>query len=52
MSDTQPATLKDVRDYFKQEGENLTDFGKEWKELSDKDKDDLKKGIGDGTFTY
>ena len=46
------ATLKDVRDYFKRDGEALTDFGKEWKELSDKDKDDLKRGLGDGSLTY
>lgn len=46
------ANLKQVRDYFKQEGENLTDFGKEWRDLSDKDKTDLKVGIGNGSLTY
>ena len=40
----EPATVKVVKDFSK--------FTAEWKELSEKDKDDIKKGIGDGTLDY
>jgi len=30
----------------------LTTFREEWKELSDADKDQLQKGIDDGTLNY
>jgi hypothetical protein len=46
------ATLKDVMNYFKKDGETTKDFTEQWKQLSDKDKDDLKKGLGDGTLNY
>lgn len=46
------ATLKQVADYFRKDGEPLSKFGDEWKQLSDADKADLKQGIGDGTLTY
>jgi hypothetical protein len=52
MANNTPGTLKDVRDYFKVEGQPLTQFGEEWKQLSDKDKAELKQGIGDGSLTY
>lgn len=47
-------TLKDVRDYFRLEGEPLTKFGEEWKQLSAQDKEDLKSGLGgdDPSLTY
>jgi hypothetical protein len=44
------ATIKDVKDFFGYS--NTTVFAADWKRLSDKDKDDLRNGIGDGTFTY
>lgn len=32
--------------------DNIATFRKEWAELSDKDKDQLKRGIGNGSLTY
>lgn len=48
------ATLKQIGDYFRQGDKSYTlkGFADDWKLLSDKDKEDLKKGIGDGTLTY
>lgn len=46
------ATLKDVAAYFRRPGETLSQFSAEWKELSDKDRTDLRTGIGDGTYNY
>jgi len=43
------ASIKDVMDYFKMTPKEMT---KEWKALSDKDKLDIKNGIGDGSLTY
>jgi hypothetical protein len=43
------ATLKETMAYF---GISIGQFGKEWKELTDEDKAQIKAGIGDGTFTY
>lgn len=43
------ASMVDVMKYFDlKPGE----FRKEWAALSDSDKEDLKRGIGDGTLTY
>ena len=38
-----------VRDYF---GMNSTEFVAEWRKLSNKDKADLKSGIGNGSLNY
>lgn len=54
------ATIKQVADFFKigdgkvstDPRNSLTAFSKEWKELSDDEKTQLKQGIGDGTLTY
>lgn len=51
------ATLKGVADWFGKVAEEggypqLSNFSKDWKELSEKDRTDLKRGIGDGTLTY
>jgi hypothetical protein len=46
------ATLKVIADYFKLPGETLKDFRDQWERLSDKDKADLKNGLGDGTLNY
>lgn len=31
---------------------NAAAFAKEWKKLTDKDKEDLKQGLADGSLTY
>ncbi|HJY07982.1 MAG TPA: hypothetical protein VJ323_16810 [Bryobacteraceae bacterium] len=46
------ATLKEVADFFRKEGESLTKFGAEWKMLSDAEKTQLREGIGNGSLTY
>ena len=46
------ATLKTIADYFKLPGETLKNFRDQWEALSDKDKEDLKNGLGNGTLTY
>lgn len=46
MSD---ATMVDVMKFF---GMKPAEFRSQWQELSPKDKEDLKKGIGNGTLTY
>jgi len=52
MPEKKTASIKDVADAVKVEGETLSDFSKEWRELSPEDKDDLKNGVGDGSMTY
>lgn len=42
-------TLKQVGDFF---GMTSKEMMKEWKALSDTDKEQIKQGIGDGTLTY
>jgi len=46
------ATLKQVADFFRKDGETLSQFAEEWKNLPDVDKAHLKAGIGDGSLTY
>lgn len=49
------ATMVQVFEYLsdnKTSDYKLTQFRADWAELSDKDKADLKRGIGDGTLTY
>lgn len=46
---TERNILKECREFF---GMPAGDFVREWKLLSQKDKDDIKKGIEDGTLTY
>lgn len=46
------ATLKEIATFFRKEGETLSQFAAEWKALPDADKEQIKKGIGDGSFTY
>lgn len=43
-------TLKGIKDYFGYS--TLPAFSKDWKQLSDKDKEEIKKGLSDGTLTY
>lgn len=42
-------SMVDVMKYF---GLKPTEFRKEWAELSETDKEDLKKGVADGSLTY
>lgn len=52
MEDDQPiklATLNDTRLFF---GMTATQFGREWKGLTDLDKGEIRRGIADGTFNY
>lgn len=43
------ATMGEVMKWF---GMRPAEFRKEWAELTDQDKTDLKTGIGNGTLTY
>lgn len=45
------ATIKDVKEFF---GMNLSEMKAEWMQggLTNQDKEDLMKGIGNGTLTY
>lgn len=43
------ATLKEVTTYF---GIKLSEFKNEWAALTDEDREQIKRGIGDGTETY
>ena len=52
MTAPKTATVKDVYDYFKREGDTLKSFTIEWRNMSDQDKTDLKTGLSDGTFDY
>lgn len=47
---TKTASLTDVQKYFGYT--NLAQFRKDWVELDDATKKDLRNGIGNGTFTY
>lgn len=42
-------TVVDVMRYF---GMQTATFKREWGNLTDRDKADLKQGIGDGSLTY
>jgi hypothetical protein len=47
--------MLDVFNYFsdnKTNGYKLAAFKADWTKLSDKDKEDLKSGIANGTLTY
>lgn len=46
------ATIKQIADYFRMEGQTLTDFSKEWKALPEEDKNQLREGLGNGSLTY
>lgn len=44
-----------VYDYFsdnRSNGYKLAEFKKDWGQLTDKDKNDLKAGVEDGTLNY
>ena len=46
------ATLKQIAEFFRKDGETLTQFAAEWKALTDADKEQIKDGIGDGSLNY
>jgi hypothetical protein len=46
------ATLKQVTEYFRREGETLKGFTEEWKQLTDTDKAQIKQGLGNGSLSY
>ena len=43
------ATMVEVMRFF---GMQIATFRKEWEKLTDQDKAQLKRGIGDGTLNY
>jgi hypothetical protein len=45
-----PATIRELMDFFG--FKTTSEFTPEWKNLTEKDKEQLKEGIGDGTFNY
>jgi hypothetical protein len=57
---TQPASIKDVADFFKigdgtvsaDPRNSLTAFSKEWKALSEDEKAAIRNGIGDKSYDY
>lgn len=49
-TENSPVTLKDMKDYFGYA--KLSDFAADWKALSSQDKEDIKKGLSDGTYNY
>lgn len=51
--DKKPSNLKIIKEFFGfKEGQTMTQFGNEYKELSDEDKEQLARGIEDETLDY
>jgi hypothetical protein len=54
------ATIKEVAEFFKigdgsvsaDSRNSLSNFGKEWRELDEAGKTQLREGIGNGSLTY
>lgn len=44
------ATLTEVKKYFGYK--TAAAFSRDWKQLTEKDQNDLKRGIGNGSFDY
>lgn len=44
------ATISQVKNFFGED--NTAKFAKEWRDLTDTDKAQIKAGIGDGSLTY
>ena len=42
--------LKGIKDFFGYA--TLADFSKDWKQLTEQDKEQIKTGLRDGTLTY
>lgn len=46
-------TIKAIKEFFgMRPGDTLKSFTEEWKALTDKDKAEIKEGIGNGSMTY
>lgn len=43
-------TIKDMKEFFGYT--KLADFSKDWKELTDDDKKQIRQGLADGTYNY
>ena len=43
-------TIKDMKEFFGYT--KLADFSADWKQLTDKDKAEIRQGLADGTYTY
>lgn len=41
--------LKEIMEFF---GAKLGEFSKEWRQLTEQDRTQIRAGIEDGTFTY
>jgi hypothetical protein len=52
MATANAASMVQVFNFFKAHDYPLAKFRVEWTALTDKDKDDLREGIGNGTHTY
>lgn len=50
MADDKKASALEIKKFFGID--STADFAKEWKELSDKDKEQIRTGIGNDTNTY
>lgn len=54
-TETKPATVSEVFAYFSDNKTNdlkLGQFSAEWKELDSVSKEQIRNGIGDGSFNY
>ena len=49
MEDPKPASLLDTKKFFEM---TMADFNRDWKLLDQKSRDEIRLGIGNGTFTY
>lgn len=47
---TKSATVKEIKEFFG--FTSVAQMNAEWKQLTDKDKEQIREGIGNGTFTY
>ena len=53
MADEKKISIKPLKEFFGlKEGQKLADFAEELKQLTDEDKQQLSKGIEDGTLNY
>lgn len=50
MAEQKAATPKEIKEFFGYA--KLTDFSADWKALDDVSKQQIREGIGNGTFTY
>lgn len=51
--DQKPVSLADIHKFFKGDGDyKLAQFRKEWADLTDGDKAQIKAGLEDGSLTY